>query len=170
MGATWTMEAASARAEAAGKEAIPDLVVSLGYTRMDPGIDGFVWSVNAAIPLFNRSDASKAAHLAEARRLERQYEALVQEARSEAQGAWDEFREVSKTLQDLQRRVEERNEVLPIARTAYEEGEMTVTGLLDAARVQLEANLRELELEHLEADAWFRWRYASGQYLGGEEK
>ena len=166
--AGFRVEAASARAEAAGKEAIPDLVFSLGYTRLDPGINGFVWSVNAAIPLFNSSDASKAAQLAEARRLERQYEALVQEARSEARGAWHEYREVSRTLQDLQRGVEERSEVLPIARTAYEEGEMTVTALLDAARAQLEANLRELELEHLGADAWFRWRYASGQYLGGE--
>ena len=71
---------------------------------------------------------------------------------------------------DLRRAVGQRIEVLPIARTAYEEGEMTVTGLLDSARAQLEANLRELELEHLEADAWFRWLYASGQYLGGEEQ
>ena len=58
-------------------------------------------------------------------------------------------------------------ELLPIATIAYEEGEITVTGLLDAARAQLDARLRELELAQAMADAWYRWRYASGRYVGG---
>jgi len=167
--AAFRIDAATTRADAEGKEAIPDLIVSLGYTRLDPGINGFVWGVNATIPIFDNRSSSKAAHLAEARRLERQYDALVQEAESEARGAWQEYTEVSRALQGLRGAIGQRREILPIARTAYEEGEMTVTGLLDAARAELNVEIRELELAHLEADAWFRWRYASGQYLGGRE-
>jgi outer membrane protein TolC len=164
------IDAATARAEAEGREAVPDLLVSLGYTRLDPGINGFVWGVSASIPIFNSNGASKAAQLAKAQSLTREYDALVQEAESDARGAWQEYRKLSQTLQELREVAGQRRGILPIARIAYEEGEITVTGLLDAERAELDAALRELELGHLEADAWFRWRYASGQYLGGEEQ
>ena len=77
-------QAAAARAEAVGKEAIPDLVATLGYTRLDPVFNGLVWSVGVSIPLFDSKSAAKAAQLAEARRLDREYEVLLAEASSEA--------------------------------------------------------------------------------------
>jgi outer membrane protein TolC len=159
-------QAAAARAAAIGREAIPDLVTTLGYTRLDPLSDGLVWSIGVDLPLFDRKAAAKAAELAEARRLDREYEALLAEASAETRAANAELAELSAALVEL-RRVGEPGELLPIATTAYEEGEITVTGLLDAARAQLDARLRELELEQARADAWFRWRYGSGQYVGG---
>jgi outer membrane protein TolC len=159
-------QAAAARAEAIGKEAIPDLVATLGYTRLDPAFNGLVWSVGVDVPLFDRKAEAKAAELAEARRLDREYDALLAEASSEARAANLEFTELSAALVEL-RREDERGDLVPIATTAYEEGEITVTGLLDAARAQLDSRLRELELAQARADAWFRWRYASGQYVGG---
>ncbi len=159
-------QAATARAEAVGKEAIPDLVATLGYTRLDPVFNGLVWSVGVDIPLFDRKGDAKAAQLAEARRLDREYEALLQEANSEVRAARAEFGQLAEVLMELQQRTEP-GELLPIAMIAYEEGEVTVTGLLDAARAQLDARLRELELAQAMGDAWYRWRYASGRYVGG---
>ena len=159
-------QAATARAEAVGKEAIPDLVATLGYTRLDPVFNGLVWSVGVDIPLFDSKGDAKAAQLAEARRLDREYEALLQEANSEIRAARAEFAQLGEVLMELQQRTEP-GELLPIAMIAYEEGEVTVTGLLDAARAQLDARLRELELAQAMGDAWYRWRYASGRYVGG---
>jgi len=158
-------QAATARAEAVGKEAIPDLVATLGYTRLDPVFNGLVWSVGVDIPLFDRKGDAKAAQLAEARRLDRKYEVLLAEASSEARAASAEFAQLSDVLVGLEQG-DEPGELLPIATIAYEEGEITVTGLLDAARAQLDSRLRELELAQARADAWFRWRYASGRYVG----
>jgi len=159
-------QAATARAEAVGKEAIPDLVATLGYTRLDPVFNGLVWSIGVDIPLFDSKGDAKAAQLAEARRLDREYEALLQEANSEVRAARAEFAQLAEVLTELQQRTEP-GELLPIAMIAYEEGELTVTGLLDAARAQLDARLRELELAQAMAFAWYRWRYASGRYVGG---
>ncbi len=159
-------QAATARAEAVGKEAIPDLVATLGYTRLDPVFNGLVWSIGVDIPLFDSKGDAKAAQLAEARRLDREYEALLQEANSEVRAARAEFAQLAEVLTELQQRTEP-GELLPIAMIAYEEGEVTVTGLLDAARAQLDARLRELELAQAMGDAWYRWRYASGRYVGG---
>jgi len=158
-------QAAASQAEAAGKEAIPDLVVTLGYTRLDPVFNGLVWSVGVDIPLFDSKAEAKAVQLAEANRLDRQYDALLAEAGSEARAAKVEFTQLSDALVQL-RQGDERAEILPIATIAYDEGEITVTGLLDAARAQLEARLRKLELAGARTDAWYRWRYASGQYVG----
>ncbi len=160
--------AAAARAEAVGKEAIPDLVATLGYTRLDPMFNGLVWSVGVDIPLFDRKGEAKAAQLAEARRLDREYEVLLQEASSEVRAAGAEFAQLAEALGELQQGAQ-TGELLPIATIAYEEGEITVTGLLDAARAQLDARLRELELAQAMADAWYRWRYASGRYVGGTQ-
>jgi outer membrane protein TolC len=159
-------QAAASQAEAAGKEAIPDLVATLGYTRLDPVFNGLVWSLGVDIPLFDSKAEEKAVQLAEANRLDRQYDALLAEAIAEARAASVEFTQLSAALGQL-RQGDERGEILPIATTAYDEGEITVTGLLDAARAQLEARLRELELAGARTDAWYRWRYASGQYVGG---
>jgi cobalt-zinc-cadmium efflux system outer membrane protein len=158
--------AAATRAEGVGKEAIPDIVATLGYTRLDPVFNGFVWSVGVDIPLFDSKSEAKAAQLAEARRLDREYEVFVQEASSEVRAASAEFAQLSEVLVELQQQAEP-GELLPIATIAYEEGEITVTELLDAARAQLDARLRELELAQAMADAWYRWRYASGRYVGG---
>ncbi len=162
-------QAAASQAEAAGREAIPDLVATLGYTRLDPVFNGLVWSVGVDIPLFDSKAEAKAVQLAEANRLDRQYDALLAEAGSEARAASVEFAQLSDGLLQL-RQGDERAEILPIATTAYDEGEITVTGLLDAARAQLEARLRELELAGARTDAWYRWRYASGQYVGGARR
>jgi outer membrane protein TolC len=159
-------QAAASRAEAVGKEAIPDLVVTLGYTRLDPVFNGLVWSVGVDIPLFDRKGEAKAAQLAEARGLDREYEVLLKEASSEVRAASAEFAQLAEALVELQQGAE-LGELLPIATIAYEEGEITVTGLLDAARAQLDSRLRELELAQAMADAWYRWRYASGRFVGG---
>jgi outer membrane protein TolC len=159
-------QAATWRADAVGKEAIPDIVATLGYTRLDPVFNGLVWSVGVDIPLFDSKGEAKAVQLTEARRLEREYDALLDEASSEVRAASAEFVWLSEALVELQQG-DEAGELLPIATIAYEEGEITVTGLLDAARAQLDSRLRELDLARAMADAWYRWRYASGRYVGG---
>ena len=159
-------QAAAWRAEAVGKEAIPDIVTTLGYTRLDPVFNGLVWSVGVDIPLFDSKGEAKAVQLAEARRLDREYDVLLKEASSEVRAASAEFAQLSEALGELQQG-DEAGDLLPIATIAYEEGEITVTGLLDAARAQLDSRLRELELAQAMADAWYRWRYASGRYVGG---
>lgn len=161
-------QAALSSAEAAGKEAIPDLVATLGYTRLDPASDGFVWSIGVDIPLFDTNGAEKAARLAEARRLDRERDVLLAEAGAASRAAAAEFEQLSSALSSL-RQTAGPGQLLPIATTAYEEGEITVTGLLDAARAELDARLRELELAWARADAWFRWRFESGRYVGGTQ-
>jgi hypothetical protein len=122
--------------------------------------------VGVDLPLFDTRSAERAARLAEARRLDRERDALLAEASAAASAAALEFEQLSRALSGL-RETPAAGRLGPIATIAYEEGEITVTGLLDAARAELEARLRELELAWARADAWFRWRHESGRYLGG---
>ncbi len=100
--------------------------------------------------------------------MDRERDVLLAEAGAASRAAAAEFEQLSRALSSL-RETAELGRLLPIATTAYEEGEITVTGLLDAARAELDARLRELELARARADAWFRWRYESGRYVGGTQ-
>lgn len=153
--------AAETRRTRVGRQRTPDLTVSVGYTRLDPALDGFTWNVTAQLPLFDRRRAAEAAAEVEARRLERRVDELRQAGVAESRAAWSEYVELTRSLRERPAGAEPGN-LVTMARVAYQEGEMSVTELADASRTALETGLRRISLEEDRILAWYRWQHAGG--------
>lgn len=147
----------------ARRRALPDLVLNAGYSRADPGHDGFVWSIQAALPLFDRNRDAAAAAAAEASMRRRRVEMLEREAWSQRRQARDAYDAATAALRSVQ--AERDGSLVDMARIAYEEGEVGVVTLLDTVRAELEATLRRIGLESRRNDGWFLWKWASGEAL-----
>ncbi len=161
------MAAAIERRRAAGlaeklaeKQAIPDLILTAGYSRLDPGRNGFVWSVGITLPVFDRRRDEMAALLIEQAQRDRDVAVLEIEAKSEQEQARQAYRDATGAL--LRIETGEDSELIPVARVAYEEGEMNVMEFVDALRTDLEASVWRIELEQQRAVQWFNWRWALG--------
>ena len=154
------VEAAEIYEKLAGRQGIPDVTVTLGYTRLDPGFNGLVWSIGGALPLFDRNRDARAAATAETHRRERERAAMTREAIAERSAAWESYRSASEALKALA--ADTPDDLVVMARVAYEEGAMSVAGVLDAVRLQLDARLRRNALSERRTRQWFQWRWASG--------
>ncbi len=152
----------------ARRQAVPDLVVTAGYSRLDPGFDGFVWSVGATLPLFDRNRDEAAALTLEQARRDREVAVLQTEARSQREQALQGYRDATAAL--LQIDVGAPTDLVPIARVAYEEGAMNVMEFVDALRADLGAHTRRIELGERRAVQWFTWRWARGEGRQGESQ
>lgn len=153
-------EAAEAARVRERKTGVPDLVVTAGYTRLDPGFDGFTWSVGAQLPIFNSNREQVALRSIEKAELEREVVRLQMDARAERDAAREAYRSATAQLQRLQSTGGQS--LAGIARAGYEEGEMTVTELVDALRADLAATQRRLELAERRSLSWFVWQWSEG--------
>lgn len=167
------VEAAVERQHAAGqaeelarKQSIPDLVLTAGYSRLDPGIDGFVWSVGLTLPVFDRRTDAAAALQLEQARWDRRVASMKVEAGAQREQARRGYVDATAALQRIGSRKE--SGLAPVARLAYEEGEMSVMEFVDALRTDLEARSMRLELERQRSVHWFEWRWAIGEEPRGD--
>ena len=145
----------------ARRQAFPDLIVNAGYSRVDPGYGGFVLSIGAVVPLFDRNRDAAAAAAVEERRRRQRVEMFDRELVARSRVALGEYELATAALRDA-------GEVpgpslIEMARVSYAEGEMQVVALLDTVRASLEAASRRIELERRRASSWFTWKWASGQ-------
>lgn len=162
------LEAAVERRRAAGlaerlarRQAVPDLIFTAGYSRLDPGWNGFVWSVGVTLPVFDRRRDEVAALVVEQSQRDREIAFLKIEAKSEQEQARQGYRDATGAL--LQIETGAATDLIPIARVAYEEGEMNVMEFVDALRTDLDSRMRRIELGQQRAVQWFNWRWALGE-------
>ena len=149
------VEAQRAARRAAQREAWPDPSVTAGYKRQSDGFEGVFLGVGIPLPLFDRN---RGAAKAEAERLDaaQTQQALARrEIRNEvrrAHGAYASARRQTQLVgDDLLRGT---GDLLRIAQASYDEGEMSLVELLDAADAYRDARLTSIDLR---ADLWSRY-------------
>ena len=136
--------------EAARRKLYPEPVVTGGLK--SPAVNGqrdsgYVVSVTVPLPLFDRGKAEMArAEIARRAALARA-EAITAEVQLSLMGAWEEAQTRIRAAEIYRSRaVAETGDLVRIARTAYEGGEVGILELLDAYRTQREVALRMQEL------------------------
>jgi len=143
-------ESALLSVEAARRKIYPEPVVSGGWK--SPVIDnrresGYVVSVTVPLPLFDRGQADIARAGIARRAAEARAEALTTEVRLRLRGAWEETQARLRSVETYQKRaVAQTEDLVRIARSAYEGGEVGILELLDAFRTQREVRLRMQDL------------------------
>ncbi|HEV8200635.1 MAG TPA: TolC family protein [Candidatus Polarisedimenticolia bacterium] len=141
-------ERADLLARAARRRAVPDASLTVGTKTTDAGTDddrGPVIGLGLSLPLFDRGQGGRSVATAEAALLRARRDHL---ARSIEAGIASAHAEAS-----ARRRAEDQydshgdpEDLVRIARAAYEAGSMRILDLLDAYRTTLAVRLRSLEL------------------------
>ncbi|MBI4456945.1 MAG: TolC family protein [Acidobacteria bacterium] len=139
------------QSRAAERLRIPDPIIGVGIKRGElatgaTGIGSFV-AVTIPIPIFNRGTEEMARFRAEAERAEARSEALERRIRGEVAGLYAALETRRTVALEYSRRLATQGEQLEnITRTAFEEGEVGILGLLDALRVSAQARRRWIDL------------------------
>ena len=149
------VDAQEAARRAARREAWPDPTVTAGYKRQSNGAEGAFLGVGIPLPLFDRNRGAAEAASARLQAAETQQVLARREIRNEvrrAYAAYTSTRRQSQLLNDELLRGSD--DLLRIAQTSYDEGEMSLVELLDAADAYRDARLRSVQLQ---ADLWTRY-------------
>lgn len=137
---------------------IPEPVLNAGIKRADLGqmrIDtGPVVGVSLAIPLFNAGKTEVARWSAEQARSAARLEQMTRRVQAAVEGAWSAFAIHRETFQGY-RRVQNPSteDMVEIAKLAYQEGEIGILQLLDAYRMRRDSRLREIDLASMAKQA-----------------
>ncbi|PQJ26922.1 hypothetical protein BSZ35_18530 [Salinibacter sp. 10B] len=147
--------AQEAARRAARREAWPDPSVTAGYKRQSNGAEGAFFGIGISLPFFDRNRGAAEAESARLQAAETQQVLARREIRTEvrrAYAAYTSSRRQSQLLRDELLRGSD--DLLRIARTSYDEGEMSLVELLDAADAYRDARLRTVALR---SDLWTRY-------------
>lgn len=129
----------------------PDPILSAGYKRAEilPGLvgNGAVIGVTVPLPSFNRGQAELSRLAAERERLSQRLAFFMRQIEAEVDAAARALKIRKQALDDYRRETSGSDEeITRIARTAYEEGELDILGLLDAYRLNRQLQIRLVEL------------------------
>lgn len=144
-------------ARAAGRRLIPEPLVTAG-TKTTAGAEaqgtGPELGISFLVPLFDRGQGLRAVAEAEGRLLRTERELRGWLAKAEAEAAYAEA-VARREAEETYTAAGSPDELVSIARAAYEEGEMTILEVLDAYRTALAFRLRmaELRVEARRAEA-----------------
>jgi cobalt-zinc-cadmium efflux system outer membrane protein len=146
------LDAQAARADllakAAHRRAVPEPAITVGRKTTEAGgpeDSGPVLGLALAIPLFDRGQGLRGTATAEAALLRARREDLARQVAAEAEAAYAEV----VTRRDAEARYAaagDPEELITIARAAYDGGAMRILELIDAYHTALAARLRLLEL------------------------
>ncbi|HEV8335697.1 MAG TPA: TolC family protein [Candidatus Polarisedimenticolia bacterium] len=134
-------------ARAARRRAIPEPSLTLGAKTTEVANEadtGSVAAISIPIPLFDHGQGSRAIARAEGALLRSQREALSRQALAEAEAALAQAaarREAAESYAAA-----DADELIRIARAAYDVGEMRILELLDAYRTAIHVSLRTIDL------------------------
>jgi cobalt-zinc-cadmium efflux system outer membrane protein len=140
-------ERADYLARAARRRSIPEPSLTLGAKTTEVAGEadtGSIAAISISIPLFDRGQGSRAIARAEGALLRSQREALSRQALAEAEAALAQAagrREAAESYADA-----DPDELIRIARAAYDVGEMRILELLDAYRTAIHVSLRTIDL------------------------
>lgn len=146
--------------QAAGRLRYPEPVIAGGLKRADaidfsqPGRtpsertqNGVFVGITVPIPSFNRGQTEVVRLQAEQTRVEAHRRALEQQIRAQVAGAYQALKLKREAVDTYARELGERNEeLLKIAQTAYQEGEVGILELLDVFRLRRQSQQRLIEL------------------------
>lgn len=148
--------AAEAAASAAAQAWIPDPAITAGYKDQDDGFSGLVLGFEVPLPVLDRNGGAAAAAAARRDAAAARLALVRRDARNEALAALDRYSEWRDRLEELGENFPNRaDDMLETARVAYEEDELGLVELLDAAEAYREAQLVAVELRTLTWIAYF---------------
>ncbi len=157
-------EAEAARARLMRAERVPDLTATGGLKRQSDGLTGGFFGLSLPLPIFDRASGAVEAADAGRRAAQQQEELTRRRVESEVLRALESYRALAARSVLLG---DETNagagELLEIALVAYEEGEMELLQLLDAADA---AHSATTDLSRLRNDLWAAY-YDLERALGG---
>lgn len=146
--------------QAAGRLRYPEPVLAGGLKRADaidfsqPGRtpsertqNGVFVGITIPIPSFNRGQAEVVRLQAEQTRIDAHRQALEHQIRAQVAGAYQTLNLRRQAIESYRRELGGRNEeLLKIAQTAYQEGDVGILELLDVFRLQRQSQQRLIEL------------------------
>jgi len=148
--AEYMAESSAWALEAAHRKLYPEPILTGGLKspvvtgRRD---SGYVLSITVPLPLFDRGKPESARAMVARRAAVSQAEAIREQLRFRVKGAWEETQARLLTASAYQdHAVTQTEDLVKIARAAYEGGEAGILELLDALRIKLEVQLRLLDL------------------------
>jgi len=149
------LEAAEARVTAASSGWVPDPLLGLGYKDQADGFTGVELTLAIPIPLFDQRDGAHDAARSRQVAAGAGLDLLTREARNDVLAASARHESSRARLagvgEDL---LAEADALREAAEVAYEEGEMTLVELLDAARAFRDTRLMAVRLR---ADSWIAY-------------
>jgi len=153
---------AAARVRAAKAGRIPELTALAGVRHLAEGsVTGWIASLSAPIPLWNRQESAIAAAEAE-QKAAQAHETLVQLELEQRLGEVQDRAEAARTAYDLARNRAEpaAREALTQLESGYRRGRFTYLDILEGRRTLLDIQLAELEAQRdywaarLELQSW----------------
>lgn len=169
--ATERLAAADESARAARSSRIPNLTLTGGYKTQNDGFNGLFFGAAWPVPIFNGRGQGVIA--GEARVTAAQEDLLLtrQVVRADVADATDAYETIMKAASlvagDL---LNGHRDLLPIARTSYSEGAMTLLEVLDAARAYWDAVSYVIDIRARAWVAYFELERAIGGFADGSEE
>ena len=158
---------AEARAQAARRDAWPEVTVGVGRRELDePAFDaeGGLFAISIEVPLFDRNQGQVEAARGEAKAIEAERSLtrtrLISETR-EAMRRLDARRDAALALEREGASAE--TSLAAIAEAAYGVGEIDVMALIDAHRTELAIDRRSMDLARAARAAFIQLQYLSGE-------
>lgn len=149
------VEAQQFALQATRQEVWPDPTVTAGYKQQSEGVRGAVLGVGIPLPLFDRNGGATEAESARLQAAKTQRTLARRQIRNEVRRAHQAYASVRRQSTLLEGKLLTGSEdLLTIAQTSYEEGEMSLVELLDAADAYRDARLTTVDLR---ADLWTRY-------------
>ncbi len=142
--------AAELKAHAAARWAFPEFDLGIGaktFDSTDYSDTGLLLNFAVPIPLWNRNSAERMRYHAEAQMNEGQYRLAQQKTSGDIRALWKQVNGLVHAALTLEQRAKSvSEELVRIAATAYQGGEIGVIELLDAHRERLRYELEALDL------------------------
>lgn len=140
-------EAARASVDAARASRLPSPTLTAGYKRQSDGFNGAVMGLSLPLPVFNRNSGLIDARQAELHAAETQLILVERQIEIDVQRAFEIHSSLTARVALIQEELlADASELLHIAQLSYDEGEMTLVELLDAAEAYRDAQIMTTEL------------------------
>ena len=154
---------------AAARLRYPDPIISAGVKRADIGsrnAAGAVVSISVPLPVFNTGATEVQRFTAEAQRVQARLAAIERRISSEVEGSYRAAGLQQQALAAYEATVPPgADELVKIARTAYDEGEIGILELLDAFRSAHSSRQRIVQMQASAREAWIRLEAAVGSEI-----
>ncbi len=156
---------------AAERLRFPEPIVNAGLKRADVGqrgiANGPVVGITIPLPLFNKGQSEVARYSAEQERTSARLDVLARQIRAAVEGAIQAFTIRQRARDEYRSQLAETGpELVRIATVAYQEGEIGILQLLDAYRVQRQAQLRMLEIQAAVKESQIELERVVGEEFG----
>lgn len=122
--------------------------VTAGYKRQSDGLDGVYFGGAVGLPLFDRNQGNIESEIAQKYAAETRHLLTIQEVENDVRLSFDLYQSLRNRMTLIQDDLlAEADDLLEIALTSYNEGEMTLLELMDAAEAFRDAHLIQIDMK-----------------------